>query len=209
MSHVEEIHRVLSLPDLVGVRVGAHVPCPDPGCPGHGKSKARCQIKSKTWTCYYCEAHGDIFGWVMARHGCDFKEALNTLADYVGLSMKPDPERSEWLEAVVGAAARYLLAHESKLSYLTSTRALPKGLVFREQLGYIDPGGEVLRASGLSGRQLLQLGLLKPPFEGQTKYYSLLQNRFIFPVRNVHGEVVSLKGRWDPSCGEEIGRAHV
>jgi hypothetical protein len=117
-----------------------------------------------------------------------------------GISLRPDPERSDLLRKVIRAANDHLIKNLDKYPYLIETRGLTRATLFQKQVGYIDPEGEALRASGLSGYKLLQLGMLRRPWAGETNYRSFFAGRFIFPIRDQRREPVQLKGRANPGC---------
>mgnify|MGYP001374685442 CR=1 FL=1 len=69
----------------IDVGNGKHVPCPHCG----GKDRFRCDDKDGvgSWYCNQCDPHaGDGFALVMKLRGCDFPEALQLVADVLGLS---------------------------------------------------------------------------------------------------------------------------
>lgn len=197
-SLIEDIKSQLSVPDVAGVGSGHYTECPDPACPGHAKGKVRCRIKASRWLCFYCGAYGDIFNWVMLTRDCDFKVAFHELAAQAGICLRLNDDRSRALRKVVAAGSRYLMEHSELREYLEHERGIPKGLIFRHQLGYIDPEGEVFDAAGVSELELLQLGFLDKPWPGDTNYRSFMVNRYLLPIRNKWGDIVHVRGRINP-----------
>lgn len=57
-------------------------------CPFHDEKTPSCQVNEakSNYHCYGCGAHGDIFEYWQQSRGCDFKTALEQLADIIGLS---------------------------------------------------------------------------------------------------------------------------
>ena len=56
-------------------------------CPWHNDRKPSLQVNQdrQTWKCWVCDIGGDVFSFVMQREGCDFREALQMLADRAGI----------------------------------------------------------------------------------------------------------------------------
>ncbi|PJK29940.1 DUF7146 domain-containing protein [Minwuia thermotolerans] len=87
----EEVRRRVALVELVGRDVplkrrgGDHWAC----CPFHSERSPSFKVSEARgdWHCFGCGAHGDCFGWIMARRGVGFAEALDELADLVGLAV--------------------------------------------------------------------------------------------------------------------------
>jgi len=66
-------------------------------CPFHEDKNPSLSVNLKTglFKCFACEAQGDVFAFYMRRHGCDFKEALGTLARLAGVELQaPSSYRS-------------------------------------------------------------------------------------------------------------------
>lgn len=118
----EEIKQQTSMRDVLdmyGVQVNRHgfAHCP---MPGHtGDREASFKVYEKDFHCYGCQAHGDIFNFVMLMDGCGFKEAFKKLGGgyakptaksaFAAYHRKRDAERrerlkkkkhDEWLETV-------------------------------------------------------------------------------------------------------------
>lgn len=197
-SLIEEIKRQVSVTDLASCRSNGYVECPDPSCLGHAKGKIRCRVKSDRWRCFYCGRGGDIFEWVIASRDCDFKSAFHELAMQAGISLRTNDERAGMLRKVVAASSRYLMEHPELREYLEHRRGIPKSLIFRHQLGYVDRAGEVLASCGLTELELLQLGFLTKPWPGDKHYRSVMADRYLLPIRNKWGDVVHVRGRINP-----------
>lgn len=199
MSRIEQIKQAVSLPSLLHCREGSYVACPDLRCPSRLKGDRKTKVYQDSWHCFRCSRSGNVFDWLMLQRHMSFKEALHELSLKAGLELTANKERSAALKQVVIAANRYLMARREMLPYLHNTRGLSWGVIFRQQLGFIDAEGEVLQASGLDTATLQSLGLLQPAKFTPGTYRSVLANRYLLPVRNKRGEVVQLKGRLDPS----------
>src|SRR4029079_6559198 len=60
-------------------------------CPWHDDRKPSLQVNPdcQTWKCWVCDIGGDVFSFVMKREGCEFREALQMLADRAGITLGP------------------------------------------------------------------------------------------------------------------------
>ncbi|PNX51341.1 MAG: hypothetical protein BV456_03580 [Thermoplasmata archaeon M8B2D] len=75
----EEIKSNNSLKDIAlryGIKVNKKGFC---CCVFHNEKTPSMQIKEKTFTCFGCGEHGDIFDFVMKMDNCDFKDAFLSL----------------------------------------------------------------------------------------------------------------------------------
>lgn len=62
-------------------------------CPFHDDKSPSLAVYSDGWTCFGCDAHGDLFDWIMLfRQIREFPEAVRYAA---GLAGRPLPEREE------------------------------------------------------------------------------------------------------------------
>ena len=64
-------------------------------CPWHDDRRPSLQVNPdrQTWKCWVCDIGGDVFSFVMKREGCDFREALQMLADHAGIQLGPQQGR--------------------------------------------------------------------------------------------------------------------
>ena len=89
----EQVRQATDIVDLVG----KHLELRRPGrgyvgrCPWHDDRKPSLQVNPdrQTWKCWVCDIGGDVFSFVMKREGCDFREALQMLADRAGITARP------------------------------------------------------------------------------------------------------------------------
>lgn len=203
MSRIELIKQAVSMPSLLHCREGSYVACPDFKCPSRAKGDRKTRIHRDGWHCFRCSATGNVFDWLMLSKHLTFKEALHELALKAGVELTVSKERSQALKQVVLAANRHLMARRQDLPYLHEARGLSWGVIFRQQLGYLDASGEVLAASGVEPAMLEALGLLQPSRYTPGAHRSVMADRYLIPVRNKRGEVVQLKGRLDPGAHPE------
>lgn len=188
----EEIKSSIKVNDWIGTN--RRVDCPEPDCDGKGR-KADCQPYDSGWYCFVCKTSGDIFKWVMLTRDCNFMTALRTLADAAGICLEPNPERSALLEKFMYHALDYSNKHKLCMGYMLNNRSIDLDTLRSHGVGYCDLGGEVLENSGLTLQQLINLGIAYQSPEGIINY---LGGRYLFPIRNVNGQIISIKGRANP-----------
>ncbi len=161
---------------------------------------------------YYCFSSsqgGDIFTFVEAMEGVDFKGALKILADKAGIELVPeDPkkrtERDRQYEVLEEAtkffeqkfsdkaeAQKYLIDREVEVQ----TRA-------RWRVGYApgppDSGWRELKSHlenlGYAKEEMVRAGLIKGLDTGKEPY-DVFRDRVMFPIMDASGRVVAYSGR--------------
>lgn len=200
----DEIKRRISIFDLAQEGGRQRVECPNPDCPGRYKNKRDTELFSdgSGFKCYICKVSGDIFTWEQLTKNMSYAEARRNLARMLGISLSTNKERCELLTRVVKEAHNYLFNDRpDKLEYLLK-RGLSKSILWRFGVGYVDLEHEVLQRTGLTRDQLAHLGLIYKSYSPYKNDISAMQGRFIFPIRNLRGQVVQLKGRADPDALE-------
>jgi DNA primase len=197
-------------------------------CPWHNDRKPSLQVNQdrQTWKCWVCDIGGDVFSFVMQKEGCDFREALQMLADRAGIVLAPQgqrraepgsPDDKNTLLACCEWAARQF--HECLLKsdaakearQYVEERAITPFSVERFLIGYapddwtwlIDRARntpyspKVLEAAGLAGQS------------EQGRHYDRFKGRLIFPIRDTQGRTIAFAGRvlpsnTDPRAGKYI-----
>lgn len=217
------IQDLLARVDIVDV-VGRHVELKKAGanhkglCPFHGEKSPSFNVNSvrQTYHCFGCGVHGNAIGFLMEHTGANFVEAVEDLAQQVGMVVPQDersPEQRERAKAekqkqqsltdVLARAAGYykdqLRQSDRAIRYLKG-RGLTGQIAARFGLGYAPEGWRSL-ASGFPSYddpQLVESGLVITPEAepGQdAKRYDRFRDRIMFPIRNVQGEVIGFGGR--------------
>lgn len=216
MSVTEEIKNRLDIVDVVG----EHVQLRRSGrnyagfCPFHANSRTPAFYvfpETQTWRCFgACAEGGDVFSFVMKKHGWDFKEALEELARQAGVELeakrvdKRQQAAEDKLAELMASAADYfhqLLLHapqaEETRAYVDG-RQLSAETIADFQLGYALDGWDNCRthfnAQGYSDEDLLRAGLLtENPEKGRR--YDRFRNRLMIPIRDLNGRVVGFGAR--------------
>jgi DNA primase len=217
------IQDLLARVDIVEV-VGRHVELKKAGsnhkglCPFHGEKSPSFNVNSirQTYHCFGCGVHGNAIGFLMEHTAATFVEAVEDLAQQVGMVVPQDdrsPEQRERAKAekarqqsltdVLERAADFykdqLRKSPRAVSYLKG-RGLTGQIAARFGLGYAPDGWRSL-ASGFPSYddpQLVESGMvITPDVEPgeDAKRYDRFRDRIMFPIRNVQGEVIGFGGR--------------
>ncbi len=181
-------------------------------CPFHNEKTPSFTVNEDKgfFHCFGCGAHGDVIGFVMRTENLSFPEAVERLADEVGLevpvSSPEDRARAEqavslyavtdkaaaWFEAELrsprGAAARDYLAQ----------RGLDEETIARFRIGYAPDTRHGLKTAlsggGVTESLLVTAGLLIVPEDGRASY-DRFRGRVMFPIFDRRGRPVAFGGR--------------
>ena len=181
-------------------------------CPFHSERTPSFVVfpNTGTWHCFgACGTGGDVFGFVMRKENLTFREALEVLANQVGVELKSpesDPrgeQRSRLYEVNELAATFYqqTLAHHPAAAearaYL-QRRGIDAETMAAFRLGFAPPAWSSLRdhllERGYSLDLLLEAGLIKRSEERQTTF-DAFRNRVMFPIRDRQARVIGFGGR--------------
>ena len=161
---------------------------------------------------YYCfstSQGGDMFSFIQAMEGVDFKESLKILAAKAGVELvaedpKKKTERERWYAALHDATQYYageLEKMPAALEYLQN-RGVTKATLTKWQIGYA-PGPpqsgwrmvkDHLEGKGYTKDELAKVGLIKSA-EGGKEPYDVFRDRIMFPMNDQNGKVVAFSGR--------------
>jgi DNA primase len=161
---------------------------------------------------YYCfstSQGGDMFTFVQAMEGVDFKESLKILAQKAGVELvaedpKKRTERERWYAALHDATAYYVeqLAGTPAASEYLENRGVTKQTLQNWQVGFA-PGPpergwrmvkEHLESKGYTKDELFKVGLIKST-EGGKEPFDVFRDRIMFPLFDQNGKVVAFSGR--------------
>lgn len=212
MDQVEEIKQKT---DIVGI-IGERIELKKAGrnykalCPFHQEKTPSFMVSPELqiYKCFGCGESGDVFSFLEKYEGMTFLEALQFLADRLGVklartNLRETDKRDRLLLLNEFTAKFYnyvLLEHKlgkKALSYLTERRGLKLETVKKFNLGFAPKDSTPLvnfltRKKGFSREELIESGTFYP--RG-----SLLENRFsgrvIFPLYDHRGRTVGFGGR--------------
>jgi len=208
------IDELVARADIVEV-VGARVTLKRAGsnfkglCPFHGEKTPSFTVSPSKgfYHCFGCSAHGTALGFLMAYDNLEFPEAVEALAEMMGLEVPREttgqPERKDDNEEL------YSLLREADQIYRATLRNNDRAIAYLKKrgidgptagrfgIGYApDAWDTVMRQLGTSEARiakLLQAGLLSANDSGRR--YDRFRDRIMFPIRNPRGQVIGFGGR--------------
>ena len=208
------IDELLARADIVEI-IGRRVPLKKAGrefqacCPFHSEKTPSFTVSptKQFYHCFGCGAHGSALGFLMEYDRLSFPEAVEELADSLGLEV-PREARFEQgpdhrpLYDILEQAARYyaqqLRQHPQAagaVDYLRR-RGVSGEVAAGFRLGFAPPGWDnLLGALGGDARRirlLREAGLIT---EQDGKRYDRLRERIVFPIRDTRGRFVGFGGR--------------
>jgi DNA primase len=213
MDAVQDIKGRLDIVDVVS----EYIPL-KPG--GSGAFKANCPFHNEkspsfyvsrprqSWHCFGCDQGGDSISFVMRMEGMEFREALEHLAQKTGVVLpKYDGEKASQrkrLHEVNDIAMRFFRASLQNLPTAEHARAYlaKRGVddltadLF--QIGYAPESWDALTAA-LASKEVTEAEMLLAGLVGKrekgTGVYDRFRNRLMFPIGDVHGNIVGFTGR--------------
>lgn len=183
-------------------------------CPFHSEKTPSFFVNEgrRTFYCFGCGEHGDVFTFLMKRENMSFAEAVRHLARRCGITLperRLSPQDIARLEAreecfaINAEAAR--IYHELLLNdpraqrarqYLAG-RGLSAETLDSFEIGFAPDAWETisggLRASGASLERAVEIGLVTARRTGGC--YDRFRNRIMFPIRNSARQVIGFGGR--------------
>ncbi|HEZ3746936.1 TPA: DNA primase, partial [Neisseria meningitidis] len=159
---------------------------------------------------FSCGAHGSAIGFVMEHQGLSFPEAVQFLADRVGMivpkvrGQNDNPEvraerkkKQQTLEETTAAAADFyaqqLKFNPTAKAYLDK-RGLSAEVIAHYGLGYAPDGWQPLAQvfQPYPNTALVDTGMV---IDNEGRYYDRFRHRIMFPIRNPRGQVIGFGGR--------------
>jgi len=207
------IDELLARVDIVDV-VQPRVPLKRAGrewtacCPFHDERTPSFYVSpaKQFYHCFGCGAHGSAVKFLMEYDRLEFPDAVEELAQSVGLTVphesgqaRPREDHTD-LYALLDAAAGFYqraLPESAGAKAYCKKRGLDKGVIERFRIGWA-PGGwdAVKRALGTSDtrvKMLEQAGMLSTGEKG--KQYDRFRERLMFPILDRRGRVIAFGGR--------------
>jgi DNA primase len=218
----EQVRQAIDIVDLVG----SYLELRRQGrnyvgrCPWHDDTRPSLNVNPdrQTWKCWVCNIGGDAFSFVMQKERCDFKEALQMLAERAGIELVQSTRRIEpgsaddktTLYACCQWAARQyqecLLKSDAAAlarKYLAE-RAISAESVEKFTLGFVPDAWSWLmdraKTTPYTPAVLEACGLLTRNETGRV--YDRFRGRIMFPIRDLQGRVISFGGRVVPGLSD-------
>lgn len=210
---VQQIKDRLNIIDVVSAyveltRAGKHMKA---RCPFHSEKTPSFNVSPERgmYHCYGCGAGGDMFTFIEAIEGVDFKGALKILAAKANVELVPvSPQKKserDRLYAVLEDATLFYQAELKKspdsLAYLEK-RGVKEDTIEKWRIGFV-PGPpqaswgvvkEHLLTKGYTEAEMLKAGLIKLSDKGKDSY-DVFRNRIMFALFDQSGRVVGFSGR--------------
>ena len=182
-------------------------------CPFHNEKSPSFTVsrEKQFYHCFGCGAHGTAISFLMEHDHQEFRDAVNTLAQQVGMDVPQDDnyQKSDTkpqgidLYKLVGTIAKHyeqsLKSHPDANSakHYLQQRGLTGEVAKRFQMGFSpDAWDTVLKQFGVDEKHqdaLMQAGLLSKNEQG--RIYDRFRNRIMFPIQDYRGRMVGFGGR--------------
>lgn len=188
-------------------------------CPFHTEKTPSFTVSpvKQFYHCFGCGRNGSAITFLMEHSGLSFVEAVEELAQSVGLTVPQDnthlspKQRNEKqaktlaLTEVMTTASRYyrqqLKQSKTAIDYLKG-RGVSGEIAFRFALGYAPQERDSLKNGFADYRanELVEAGLvIEKENEGhssvENRRYDRFRDRIMFPIRNSRGQVIAFGGR--------------
>lgn len=212
LTPVEEIKQKLDVVEIIGeyVRLTKSGRNHKGLCPFHAEKSPSFMVSQdkQMWHCFGCAKGGDIFSFVQDIEGLDFPETLRLLAQKAGVTLRRanpawESKKTKLLDMLRLAADFYHIAlaksHEGERArqYLNG-RFLTATTIERWHLGYASEQWDTLltflKRKGFTPQDMDSVGLVVRREQG-TGYYDRFRGRIIFPISDIHGQVIGFGGR--------------
>jgi len=183
-------------------------------CPFHSEKTPSFTVSpdKKMFYCFGCHTGGNVFSFLMKHEGYSYPEAIKLLAERYGIElptheMSPEIRKQiserEALLSVNKEAKEYFCnalqssAGKEARAYLNN-RGVAREIIDIFQLGYAPDGWDNLLnfflKKRISPEMLEKAGLIIPRQTGKG-FYDRFRNRIIFPITDIHGQVIGFGGR--------------
>ena len=219
------IQDLLARTDVVDV-VGRHVQLKRGGanymglCPFHGEKSPSFSVSpsKQFYHCFGCGKNGNAIGFLMDHTGASFVEAVQDLAQQLGLTVPEEQtspaqraqaaeqrsRHSQLVDTMTQAAIGYqkaLKGNARAVAYLKN-RGLTGQIAKTFGLGYAPEGWRFLSTvlpdyldSKLADCGMVIVSESENNDGSEEKRYDRFRDRIMFPIRNVKGEVIGFGGR--------------
>ena len=208
-SFIQELLNRIDVVDIIDRRLtlkkaGAnYLAC----CPFHQEKTPSFTVSpsKQFYHCFGCGEHGSAISFLIEYEGLTFVDAINELANSIGLKVPNDaPQKIEKnaensnLEEVIKIASIYyqkqLRAAPKAISYLKS-RGLTGEVAKEFSIGYAPEGWQNLKIpfKDYEEESLIKAGLVVKNEKG--KYYDRFRNRIMFPIYSDKGKIIGFGGR--------------
>ncbi|OLS03362.1 DNA primase [Tissierella creatinophila] len=178
-------------------------------CPFHNEKTPSFTVSSSKqfFHCFGCGESGDSITFIMKKENLDFKEAVEFLADKLGIELDgkevdtKEIEEKRRLYEINRQAGRYfhelLLKNNTSLDYL-KRRGMELSEIKRFGIGFApDEWGNLykfLKSKGYVSGEIEKIGLINKK-KGNNGYYDRFRNRIMFPIIDRNNQIIGFGGR--------------
>lgn len=175
-------------------------------CPFHNEKTPSFTVSQtkQFYHCFGCSANGNAISFLMEYDNMHFVDAIETLADSVGMEVPRDQQAAQAhddrkpLYALMESIAAYyrsqLRQSPEAISYLKA-RGLSGETAKRYGIGFVPEGWDGLQKQFPGEEQaLLKTGMLIKA-DGGKRPYQRFRHRIMFPIRDRRGRVIGFGGR--------------
>ena len=211
------IDELLAKTDIVDI-IDERVPLKKSGanymacCPFHKEKSPSFSVSpsKQFYHCFGCGAHGSAIGFLMEYQGLAFTEAVQYLADRVGMVVPrskgahDNPEqraerkkKQQTLEDIMQACAdfyRQQLHLNTDAQHYLQQRGLNNDIIQHYGLGYVPNAWQALAQvfQPYPHAALLETGQV---INNEGKHYDRFRHRIMFPIRDMRGQTIGFGGR--------------
>ncbi len=179
-------------------------------CPFHGEKTPSFTVSQNKqfYHCFGCGVNGSAIGFLMEYDGLHFVDAIETLAEMLGVEVPREQSGSKFnnpqaatdnrelfqlMETVAVHYVNQLKNSQHAVEYLTK-RGLSGSTAKRFRIGYAPDGYDNLDKTFSAQRKALETtGMLAKNDRGNV--YARFRDRIMFPIRDRRGRVIGFGGR--------------
>jgi DNA primase len=172
-------------------------------CPFHGEKSASFSVSpgKQFYHCFGCQQSGNAVGFLMDYDHMEFVEAIEALAQSLGLEV-PYEQGSAPAKPAAGLDAMYQTMEQSSQFFEAQLKQTPEAIEYLKNrgisgqtaktfaIGYAPPGWNNLKGDQ---KLLVDTGMLVKKEAG--KQYDRFRHRLMFPIRDRRGRTIAFGGR--------------
>ncbi len=175
-------------------------------CPFHAERSPSFTVSPErgTYHCFGCGVGGDIFSFVEAIEGLDFKGALKVLADKAGVEIvyssghkEEKDEKDRLFEIMETATFFYVSKFSDEAKEYLKGRGLNDATIKEFRIGWAGNEwtslSDFLTVKKFTEKEIVEAGLAKKNDRGGL--VDKFRNRIMFPIADSAGRVIAFSGR--------------
>jgi DNA primase len=190
-------------------------------CPFHSEKTPSFVVneEKQIWHCFGCNEGGDIFVFIQKMEGLEFPEALRLLAKKAGVVLKKNSDKMQTKKNILldicQASAQYfydLLKNDGRAFYAKEylkKRNLNLETINNFKIGYALEAWQSLKSylnkKGFKDEDIFLAGMVVQNKKRQD-YYDRFRNRIIFPISDIHDQIVGFSARILDEKNDKLGK---